>query len=172
MLFLCVIKVTTDDLSSWLPTKCKAESSMWSTPGSFVVTSGGTTCEGIHHFHIEQHRALDFPLLFLQSYPQASSTVGINLLVHPTHCGADGWSNSSNALSFQKAVGESLQLMAPPWADHHPSLPLPVARRPSAERRPTWDPFGEHICQMTACSVYHPLWLRQIHCHWEPLTLA
>lgn len=60
----------------------------------------------------------------------------------------------------QKAVGESVLLMAPPWAGHHPSLPFSVTRGPLLRLH-----FGEHICQMTALSVYHPLWLRQIHCH-------
>lgn len=70
-------------------------------------------------------------------------------------------SNAGNISEVpQKAVGESVLLMAPPWAGHHPSLPSPVTRGPLLRLH-----FGEHICQMTALCVYHPLRPRQIHCH-------
>lgn len=181
-IILCVIKVTTDDISGWLPTKCTAVG--WTCMDNAASHSGslaGSLLASFRSHHMWRHssfshiitQSIEFPfLIFAKLLAELSCTVGICLPVHLTNCGADGRSNSSNILSFPKAVGESLWLMAPPWADHHPSLPLSVARRPSAERRPTWDPFGEHICQMTARSVYHPLWLRQIHCHREPHTLA
>lgn len=102
--------------------------------------------------------------------PSLPSLAHSKALVRPvrlTNCRADGCTNASNiSESPKKAAGESLRLMAPPWAGRHPSLPFSVTRRPPLpERRPARHPFGEHICQMTARSVYHPLWLRQIHCH-------
>lgn len=169
---LCVIKVSTDDIGGWLSTKWKAwmsKDKAVSRSGLFQFALHVTTFIIFTYYNTGHWISLSY--FYKASLELRAQQALVCTSISPTVV--------LMALLIQAIFWVSKKLWGRVcgwWL--HPELltihhsPFSVNRRPVAERRPTRDPFREHICQMTACSVYHPLWLRQIHCHREPLTLA
>lgn len=73
------------------------------------------------------HSEHGISLSYFYSSSLEVSTVGFGLCVRLAHCGTDSWPNSIFGVS-KKLWGRGLSLMAPSWAQPHPSLfPFPFA---------------------------------------------